>query len=96
MSEVDCVRRQAEGGGIFDVLSDEEELWMVEPSIPSANGSPAQACGWAANGERDGPSRDLSPDSGGPPRWVCSATKHPGWYVMSHNHNTTSSQRQQP
>ena len=52
---------QAEGGGgIFDVLSDEEDLWLVEPSAPSADGSPAQTRGWAA--------RDLSPEVVGPPR----------------------------
>jgi hypothetical protein len=43
--------QQAEGGGIFDVLSDEEDCWMPELSGMSWEESPVRALGWAA---RDG------------------------------------------
>ena len=66
---------QAEGGGIFDVLSDEEDLWMVEPSGLSAHASPAQARGWAAHGDRGRPARGPSPEVVRRVRWVCAATQ---------------------
>ena len=43
--------QQADGGGIFDVLSDEEECWMPESSGLSMEESPMREHGRAAHDE---------------------------------------------
>ena len=64
---------QAEGGGIFDVLSDEEDCWMAEPSGLSDNDTPVQVRGWAAHGEHAGADRRQSFEAAALTRWVCRA-----------------------
>lgn len=63
---------QAEGGGIFDVLSDGEDCWMAEPSGLSADDPSLQERGrWGD--ELADTARDLSPEVLGPARWACCA-----------------------